>query len=120
MWPLQPLLSGRLLFGIFLLRYPPVPDIPDGKYHWYKLGRLTIGPRSVLYAHHTWGLNADLRNIFTPNDGLAGTDKDPNIYECWVSLRFDGPAYTGKKAGKSVNKKSGVWMDKVLLIPYEK
>ncbi|MBR2906277.1 MAG: hypothetical protein IKC08_10295, partial [Lentisphaeria bacterium] len=80
----------------------------------------TIGPRSVLYAHHTWGLNADLRNIFTPNDGLAGTDKDPNIYECWVSLRFDGPAYTGKKAGKSVNKKSGVWMDKVLLIPYEK
>ena len=94
--------------------------IPDGKYHWYKLGRLVVGPRSILYAHNSWGMNVDLRNIFTPDDGLIGTGKNPNIYECWVSLRFEGPAYTGKKARQSINKESGVWMDKLLLIPYEK
>ncbi|MBO4632920.1 MAG: hypothetical protein J5858_13430, partial [Lentisphaeria bacterium] len=92
----------------------------DNRYHWYKLGRLVVGPNSVLWCHGSWGMMTDLRNVFIPNDGLIGTDADPNVYECWVSLRFNGPAYTGKKALRNANKESGVWLDKVLLVSYAK
>lgn len=84
--------------------------IADGRYHWYKMGNITLGPNSVIYLHGSWGMMVTLRSLYINDDGMTAAD-NPNTYELWVSLKFRGPAYTGKNSTKGA-----VFLDKVLLV----
>ena len=97
---------GTKKSGVFLLK----KVIADNRYHWYKLGTVKVGARTVLWVHGSWGMMADLSSFYINDDGLTG-DHNPNFYEAWVSLRFTGPAYSGDK-----NAENSVWFDKLLLV----
>ena len=90
--------------------------IADGRYHWYKLGNITIGPKSVVWLHGSWAMMANLYSLHINDDGLQDSPENPNIYELWVSLKFRGPAYSGETPGKESDPENGVWLDKVLLV----
>lgn len=94
--------------------------IADNRYHWYKLGKITIGPNSVIWLHGSWAMMVHIKPLYICDDGLKDSPDNPNIYELWVSLKFNGPAYTGKKPEKDINLESGVWLDKLLLVSYQR
>ena len=62
----------------------------DEKYHWYKLGPVTLGRNSSFWFPRTWINSFVLRDKYIISDGLV---EDPNHYEVWVSVKFQGPAY---------------------------
>jgi len=90
--------------------------IADGRYHWYKLGNITIGPKSVVWLHGSWSMMAQLDSLYLNDDGLQNSPDNPNIYELWLSLKFRGPAYSGETHPKESDPENGVWVDKVLLV----
>ena len=84
--------------------------IADDQYHWYKLGKIRVGPRTVLWVHGSWKMMAELSSFYISDDGLAESG-NPNFYEAWISLRFRGPAYSGEKAASGERLEETSWLD---------
>ena len=83
-------------------------EIPqDAKYHLYKIGRVDVRKHMVAWGHGTRSLGVRLD---WPGIG-EGQEKDSNLWDAYISLKVDGPAYV--KDSKSPNK---VWMDRVILV----
>ena len=75
----------------------------DEKFHFYKIGRVNLPPKSYVWAHPTWYIQNKLNEFYKPNGN--------NNYEIFVSLKVQGPAYvTGSK------KENAVMMDRILLV----
>lgn len=101
------------IFGVFHAAnnsYGPkilINDIPqDEKFHFYKVGRTTLGMRSLLYGHASWRLNVPLSRLC---DQTA--DADDNTYDVYVSAKFTGPIYV-----KDSLAKNGFRVDRVILV----
>ena len=73
----------------------------DGKYHWYRLGEVTLAPSCYVFAHKTWQIQRPLNEVY-------GMPPD-NRVDIYVKLK------TGmdKKNPQKVDK---LWMDGVLLL----
>lgn len=84
-----------------------IDDIPqDEKFHFYKLGRTTLGMNSYLYGHGSWRLSLPLSRFF---DQTAAAEK--NTYDVYVSAKFTGPIYVKNSATKN-----GFRVDRVILV----
>ena len=83
----------------------PIDKIPqDGKYHFYKLGKVTLDAGGYFYAHNSWHIRWFTDHLFVP-----GGDND---YIAYISLKAQGPAYVKD----SKDAKSTVSSDRVLLV----
>lgn len=85
----------------------------DEKYHWRKIVRFKMGPSSYFYALN-WHAQFNLKGLYILADGVD-KDNDPNLYDIWVSIKFQGPAY--KKGSK---KENAVLFERALLVPVAK
>lgn len=82
------------------------PETPtDQAYHWYKLGRFEVGPRTIVWGFF-WIISADLREAWTNADGMA----DYNTWDVWVNAKFTGPEYV-----PGSDKPNAIWIDQVIL-----
>ena len=83
----------------------PIDLIPqDEKYHFYRLGKVTLAPRGYFYAHASWRLQWYTHGLFSP-DG-------DNDYIAYISLKAVGPAYVKG----STQKTSSIYSDRLLLV----
>ncbi len=81
-----------------------VPD--DEKYHWYCIPNAEISGKTLLWGH-LWALQFELSQAYMVTDGLSNA----NLWDCWFSLKFTGPAYIpGSQKPNSVN------LDQVVLV----
>ena len=85
----------------------------DEKYHWRKIVRFKMGPSTIFYALN-WHAGMNLRGFFVVSDGVKA-DEDPNLYELWVSIKFQGPAYK-----KGSTKPNGIFFERGILVPISK
>ncbi|MBR7104455.1 MAG: DUF4838 domain-containing protein [Lentisphaeria bacterium] len=78
----------------------------DEKYHWYKLpGTLELASRAW-FTGHCWAIQFQMSSFYLLADGISKN----NLWECWFSAKFTGPAYSpGSK------KKNAVYIDMVVL-----
>ena len=61
----------------------------DEKYHWYKLkGTIDLHEKSYFWGH-SWAIQFKTDSVYVLSDGIA----DNNVWECWMSAKFTGPAY---------------------------
>ena len=79
-------------------------DIVIDKFHFYKVGTVTISQKCRLYLMRSWFAHIQLEQFHK----LGFPDKKWDLY---VSLKFEGPGY-----GKSKSKENNVWMDRVVLV----
>ncbi|MBQ9336823.1 MAG: DUF4838 domain-containing protein [Lentisphaeria bacterium] len=79
----------------------------DEKYHWYRIGVISID--SGAYIHASWAPKLLLKDFYTATPGADG--KDPNKYEVWISIRFQGPGYV-----PGSQKETGMFVDRGLLV----
>ena len=78
----------------------------DEKYHWYKIGKFTLGRKSFVWGFF-WLMKCDLQNCYRMDDAMG----DINTYTIYVSAKFTGPAYVpGSK------KKNEIYWDQVMLV----
>jgi len=91
-----------------------IEDIPtDEKYHWYKIGRYSIGSSTILWGHESWHMGAKLYPVYVPADGVKD---NPNLYDVWVSVKVTGPAYVDRS-----EQANAISLDKIVLCrPQEK
>ncbi|MBQ7651410.1 MAG: DUF4838 domain-containing protein [Victivallales bacterium] len=83
----------------------PIDKIPqDGKYHFYKLGKVTLDAGGYFYAHNSWHIQWFTDHLYVP-----GGDND---YIAYISLKAVGPAYV-KDSKDTV---SAIYSDRVLLV----
>ena len=73
----------------------------DGKYHWYRIGEVTLAPSCYVFAHKTWEIQRPLHEIYGMTPG--------NRVDIYVKLK----AEMDKKNPQKVDK---LWMDGVLLL----
>ena len=85
----------------------------DEKYHWYKALRFTMGPSSYFWALD-WRIRFRFDNFFILADGVS-EEENPNVYDLWVSVKFQGPAY---KKGSA--KPNAIYFDRCMLVPVVK
>lgn len=86
-------------------------DIPqDEKYHWILIDRFKIGPMTRIWAPGSWHMGIQLKDAFTIADGIEEAN-NPNYFDVWVSIRFQGPAYV-----KGSAKENAVYIDRAALI----
>ena len=91
----------------FVQQHGPIPieQIPqDGKYHYYKVGKVTLEKHGFFHAHRSW-----TDQWFTDHLIVPGGDND---YIAYISLKCTGPAYVKG----SQDKTSAIWSDRVLLV----
>ena len=80
--------------------------LQDEKYHWYRL------PGSINLQDHSnfWGFGAriviDTSSVYVLSNGIA----DNNVWDCWFSAKFTGPAYAKKS-----KKDNAIYVDMVVL-----
>lgn len=78
----------------------------DEKYHWYKLpGSLDLATRAWFWGL-CWGIQFNMSSFYVLSDGVS----DNNVWECWFSAKFTGPAYN-----KNSKKPNAVYVDMVVL-----
>ena len=79
-------------------------DIVPGAYHVHKLGTITVTPDSwIWFSAQSWGTHAQLgERIYEP-----GAD---NLWEAYVSIKFDGPTYGGSA------QEDQVLVDRIILV----
>lgn len=83
--------------------YLAVKQAPaDEKYHWYKLGKVTLGADSILYVAD-WHIGFQMKELFV-KDGK-------NDYEVWVSMKLQGPAYV-----KDSKKANNIAVDRAVFV----
>ena len=97
----------RILKRSYQARMEP---FSDEKYHWVKLFRVHLGPDSIIWLKN-WHAGFIMKDFYTISDGVAEKD-DPNIYDVWISIRYEGPAYS-----RGSDKANGIYMDRALLVP---
>lgn len=85
----------------------------DEKFHWHKIVRFTMGPSSYFYAMN-WHAQFDLKGFYVHADGVE-KENDPNLYDLWVSIKFQGPAYK-----KGSQKENAVIFERAMLVPVSK
>ena len=85
----------------------------DEKYHWYNTVRFSMGPSTFFWALD-WQAGFDLKGFFIISDGVKAED-DPNLYDLWVSVKFQGPAYN-----KNSKKENGIFFERAMLVPVSK
>ena len=73
----------------------------DGKYHWYRIGEVTLAPSCYVFAHKTWQLQRPLNEVY-------GMTAD-NRVDIYVKLKTE----MDKKNPQKVDK---LWLDGVLLL----
>ncbi|HCU37440.1 MAG TPA: hypothetical protein DGT21_19010 [Armatimonadetes bacterium] len=89
----------------------------DEKYHWYRIGRYSIGRSTGVYGssmfrRHPWPMRVNLHRFYTLADGIEpGSPNDPNLYDVYVSLKITGPAYV-----PGSTQRNGIWTDWVILV----
>ncbi|OQA86672.1 MAG: hypothetical protein BWY31_01216 [Lentisphaerae bacterium ADurb.Bin242] len=87
--------------------YVVVKNIPqDEKYHWYKMPKIKIDENGSFYGH-VWYIHLPLGSAYRIDDGTS----DENVWDCWFSAKFTGPAYV-----KGSKKENAVWLDTVVLV----
>ena len=85
----------------------------DEKYHWIKTVRFYMGPNSAFHALD-WHAGFNLKGLYTVTD-VIDPENDPNLYDFWVSIKFQGPAYNpGSK------KENGIFFERAMLVPVSK
>ena len=82
----------------------------DEKYHWYKTVRFSMGPATLFWALD-WHAGFNLKGFFIVSDGVKA-EEDPNLYDLWVSIKFQGPAYR-----KGSDKANGIFFERAMLVP---
>ena len=82
----------------------------DEKYHWYKVVRFLMGPSTVFYAQD-WHAGFNLQGFYIVSDGVS-EEENPNMYDLWVSIKFQGPAYR-----KGSTKENGIYFERAMLVP---
>ncbi len=78
----------------------------DEKYHWYKIGKYTLGRKSFVWGFY-WMTKCDLQNCYRMDDAMG----DINTYTIYVSAKFTGPAYVPNS-----EKKNEIYWDQVMLV----
>ena len=78
----------------------------DEKYHWYKIGKYTLGRKSFVWGFY-WMTKCDLQNCYRMDDDMG----DINTYTIYVSAKFTGPAYVPNS-----EKKNEIYWDQVMLV----
>jgi hypothetical protein len=105
--------SGNVQFGFYeqtTKRQAPTltvkkEKIPsDEKFHYYRVGKITLPPKSYVWAHPTWNIQRSM-NEFYESNGM------PNDYELFLSIKLEGPAYV-----KGSNRENSFSLDRILLI----
>jgi len=77
--------------------------ITPGKYRVYKLGEITLTPDSMIwFAASSWATQLETGFLCRPGE--------TNLWDAWVSLKFEGPAYGG---GEEANR---VLCDRIILV----
>ncbi|MBO4344755.1 MAG: hypothetical protein J5833_03305, partial [Victivallales bacterium] len=95
--------NTKTYFGRILPQ--PIDKIPqDEKYHFYKLGKVTLDKGGYFYAHNSWHIQWFTDHLYVP-----GGDND---YIAYISLKAVGPAYVKD----SKKKESAIYSDRVLLV----
>ncbi|MBO4344645.1 MAG: DUF4838 domain-containing protein, partial [Victivallales bacterium] len=82
----------------------PKEKIPqDEKYHYYKVGKVTLEESGYFHSHTSW-----TAQWFTDHLIVPGGDND---YIAYISLKAVGPNYV-----KGSKQSSAIWSDRVLLV----
>ena len=79
--------------------------IPDGRYHWYRLGTIRCRPSTQLYVPRG-GPCYRMKDVCIPD---AGRDDSPNVFDVWVSARLVGDVVS------TPDKSKGLFTDRLLL-----
>jgi len=83
-------------------------EIPqDGKYHLYKIGRMEVKPKTMVWALKGRKLGVCVDRVYVPD----ASDPEANIWNAYISLKVAGPVYV-----KGSTTSNGVWMGRVLLV----
>ena len=72
-----------------------------------------MGPSSYFWALD-WRIRFRFDNFFILADGVS-EEENPNVYDLWVSVKFQGPAY---KKGSA--KPNAIYFDRCMLVPVVK
>ena len=86
-------------------------DIPlskvyqDEKFHYYRLGKVTLTPQCLLWVHPSWRLNQNLGQFY------SRILEEDNTCEIFVSLKAEGPRYS-----KGSRKPNAISLDRILLV----
>ena len=87
-----------------------ISDFPqDEKYHWFKIGNFKLGTNTKIWLTEFWHVTLLFKDTFISADGVKEED-NPNNYEFWVSLKFQGPAYV-----KGSQKPNSISLDRAFL-----
>lgn len=100
-WAVWPTMQGGPIKGKTDVRFPVNPG-----YNWYKLKsdiQLIKTSRAAWFA----GIGVSLKGVVADNQELG------QEYEIWISMKFDGPAYS--KEGMP-GKDNSIYMDRVIVI----
>ncbi|HNX34809.1 MAG TPA: DUF4838 domain-containing protein [Kiritimatiellia bacterium] len=82
----------------------PAEEIPqDGKFHLYPLGKHTIEPTTIFWAHWTWYMSIVIDTAYLP-----GADNDWDVY---ASIKLVGAPYQ-----KDSKEPARVLVDRILLV----
>ena len=84
----------------------------DEKYHWYKVNRrkkgpFELGPRSSFYSLD-WHPQIKFYDLYVISDGA---EKNPNLYDLWVSMKFEGTAYNPDST-----KENAIYFERAILV----
>ncbi|HWL53337.1 MAG TPA: DUF4838 domain-containing protein [Chthoniobacteraceae bacterium] len=79
-------------------------QIVPGKYQLYRLGHITLAPESwIWFSARSWATHVDVgERAYRPGE--------TNLWEAWVSMKFEGPTYGGKE------KEDRVLVDRIILV----
>ena len=69
-----------------------------------------MGPNSSFHALD-WHAGFNLQGFYIVTD-VIDSDDDPNLYDFWVSIKFQGPAYN-----KDSKKENGIFFERAMLVP---
>ncbi|MBQ9500774.1 MAG: DUF4838 domain-containing protein [Lentisphaeria bacterium] len=83
------------------------PEIPQNeKYDLIYIGRMTLTPNCVFWAHRSWAIQQDLDRYY--RTGAV------NTFDVYVSFKFEGPAYVGGSG-----KEDSISIDRIVLVEAE-
>lgn len=79
-------------------------DLPqDEKYHFVRVGRVTLSKNMLVYAHPSWAMQQSISSLYDAKNPAR------NIVDVYVSIKFTGPAYVKNSA-----KENAVFIDQLV------
>ena len=85
----------------------------DEKYHWHKIVRFTMSANTIGYMLD-WSAGINVQGFYVVSDGVK-EEENPNNYELWLSVKFQGPAYK-----KGSTKPNAINIERGILVPVSK